>query len=402
MRRHFVGQIGQGLLLSLLICASTVAQEGATYPHYPATTGAGRGGGSGTGIAIGAGVAAAGALTYYELKHHLSTITGCVEPSGDGIELANDKDQKVYAILGDSGVRPPLGERVELKGKKRTEGGKSTFEVRKLTRNLGSCSEVAFDPFSPDQQLNEPTPAPDPVWNTPERAQAVDRGGPQFASVLSMSHFQVVAFVRGNWPMALYYQLDRPGAVQVRVEADGVQPLFLRLEAPDRGRHMEVLRIPERFGSRAIVARYSVAVESAKDGSAPRLRVYGFGAGSRAVGSIHIDRLRFEPGDIHPAQHEEAAYSFHTLADFKKVAAEFLRVGLANGEIMTVLANEDVIGDGLHRGASESGNWSGEDRHNRISVGQHLLQVRAWESLESSGDGGDWVAAWSESAVRVE
>jgi hypothetical protein len=408
MDRRSVVQLAEGVLLALLICASAPAQERTSYPSdptptrtYPTPTRSG-GGGSGTGIAIGAGAAAAAGITYWELRHHLSSITGCVEPSGDGTELVNDKDQKVYALLADNGFRPALGERVELKGKKGTESGKPAFEVRKVARSFGSCSEVAFDPLPPDPPVNKPPEAPDPASNTPERAQMLDEGGPQFASVFSMSHFEVVAFVRGNWPMALYYQLDQPGFVQVRVEAAGAQTLFLRLEAPDKGRHMEVMRIPGRFGSRATAARYSVAVENASGAIAPRLRVYGFGAGDRAVGSIHIDRLRFEPGDIHPAQHEEAAYSFHALADFKKVAAEFLRVGLANGEIVTVLANQDVVGDGLHRGASKTGNWSGEDRQNKISIGQHLLQVRAWESLEPSGDGGDWVAAWSENAVRVE
>jgi hypothetical protein len=135
---------------------------------------------------------------------------------------------------------------------------------------------------------------------------------------------------------------------------------------------------------------------------APRLRVYGFGAGPRAVGSIHIDRLGFGPGDIRPAQHEAAAYSFHAGADFKKAAAEFLRVGLANGEIMTERANQDLMEDGIRRDASKSGNWNGEDRAKKISEGQHLLQVRAWESRDTNGDGGDWVAAWSDNAVRVE
>ncbi|HEY6291394.1 MAG TPA: hypothetical protein VI455_07525 [Terriglobia bacterium] len=398
----------EGLLLSILVCGSASAQNDTTpgvrgsspSPNYPKTTGS-AGGGSGAGIAIGAGAAAAAAVTYWELRHHLSSITGCVQPSGDGSELVSEKDQKTYALLASNGIRPPLGERVEMKGKKTTQDGKSAFQVRKLARTFGSCSEIAFDPLPSDPTRQAPESSRSD-GNTRDAARLLDEEGPQFASAFSMSRFDVAAFVKGNWPMVLYYELDRPGAVQVRVEAEGVQPLLLRLEAPDTSRHMEVMRIPARFGARTAAARYSVQVESAPYSTAPRLRVYGFGAGPRAVGSIHIDRLRFDPGDIRPEQHEEASYSFHARADFEKAAAEFLRVGLVNGEIMTVRANRDVIEDGIRRDASKSGNWNGEDRAKRISLGQHLLQVRAWESREPNGDGGDWVAAWSDNAVRVE
>ena len=53
---------------------------------------------SGTGIAIGAGVAAGATLGYLALRSH-HTIVGCLQPSTDGVNLFNEKDQNTYALV---------------------------------------------------------------------------------------------------------------------------------------------------------------------------------------------------------------------------------------------------------------------------------------------------------------
>ena len=93
-------------------------------------------------IAIIVGIAAAitgvGILIYHETHKHPS-ITGCIASGAEGLTLKSEKDQKVYALAGDSAALKP-GEQVALKGKKTKEAsGKPVFQVEKLAKDYGAC-----------------------------------------------------------------------------------------------------------------------------------------------------------------------------------------------------------------------------------------------------------------------
>lgn len=94
-----------------------------------------------TGIAIGAAAAAAGGIAYFAL-HNRANVVGCVEKSADGNKLMNEKDKHTYALLASNDVVLSPGERVALKGKKtKDDGGKATFEAKKVVKDYGPCKQ---------------------------------------------------------------------------------------------------------------------------------------------------------------------------------------------------------------------------------------------------------------------
>ena len=123
------------------------SQAAAQYPGGGGTMGGGtpsytppKGGYSsakGAGIGVGA---AAGAGVLFLVLHHRGYVTGCVQPTEDGLRLVDEKKNQSYALVsGDVYLKP--GQRVELKGQKsKNESEELTFEPKKLVKDLGTCS----------------------------------------------------------------------------------------------------------------------------------------------------------------------------------------------------------------------------------------------------------------------
>lgn len=236
-------------------------------------------------------------------------------------------------------------------------------------------------------------------------SESLAKGGPKFPDSYSMSYLVMQGFVKGGWPMVVDYRSEPGSLVWLEVTADGVEPYLYRLDGAKPKRQQVVVKLPERFGDKprpgAAVIR---AVKDAAGESVPStLRVYGLGAGPRAVGSVTIDEVVFAPGTIRVGGQERAFYRFHSLSDFNKVGVEILRVANKDGEIRTELVKaEPPITSGISKGAwigkDQPRTWDGKNKDKKISLGAHLLQVRAWLG---SADEGDWVAAWSDGAVVV-
>ena len=75
--------------------------------------------------------------------HHSSksrTITGCVVAAQNSLTVANEKDQRVYALSGNiAGVNP--GERMRLQGHKidPSSGSPLGWEVSQIQKDYGAC-----------------------------------------------------------------------------------------------------------------------------------------------------------------------------------------------------------------------------------------------------------------------
>jgi hypothetical protein len=88
------------------------------------------------GIAGGAAVGAG--LLYWKL-HHRAKLEGCVAPGGD--KLVNEKDKQTYSLTNQQNQTLNPGERVELLGRKaKDNAGEPTFEVLKMSKDLGACT----------------------------------------------------------------------------------------------------------------------------------------------------------------------------------------------------------------------------------------------------------------------
>jgi hypothetical protein len=133
-----------GLCFTLFVSAPAFAQYGGG-----GSTGSGGSGGtytppkggcsSATGAAIGAG-AAAGVGGLLLALHYHGLVTGCVQPTEDGLRLVSEKKNISYTLLsGKVNLRP--GQRVELKGhKSNDQTGAPTFKPQKLLKDLGTCA----------------------------------------------------------------------------------------------------------------------------------------------------------------------------------------------------------------------------------------------------------------------
>ena len=87
-------------------------------------------------------MAAVGGLLYW--RHIHAKLEGCVV--GDGDKLVADKDNQTYSLTNKQREALKPGERVEVVGKKSKDGaGEPSFEVRKTSKNLGSCTAASLE-----------------------------------------------------------------------------------------------------------------------------------------------------------------------------------------------------------------------------------------------------------------
>jgi hypothetical protein len=217
--------------------------------------------------------------------------------------------------------------------------------------------------------------------------------GPKLAREFDMTNFTVEGLVGPNWPVVLDFMLDAPGAVQVDITAADGRTFRQILPAQPNRRGYQIFRTPANFGSTVQRAVFQVQSISLPVSSTPSpLRTYGMGAGERAVGSVAIDQLTFQPSTIHPKSNEVATFGFHAHSAFNAVRAEFIMTSLYNGHILVQQDQEEKLSP-IPEGERARGTWAGKGK-----AGEHMLQVRAWRGLEN---GGDWVVAWSPDIVEV-
>jgi hypothetical protein len=135
------------LALMVSIPGAAIAQYGSggagATPTYPG--GAHPSYGS-KGAVIGgvvAGAAVGTALLYWKL-HNRAKLRGCVVGYGD--KLVNEKDNQTYSLHNTQNKSLKPGERVELLGTKvKDTSGEATFEIRKMSKNLGQCTATTAE-----------------------------------------------------------------------------------------------------------------------------------------------------------------------------------------------------------------------------------------------------------------
>lgn len=135
------------LALLVAVPATAVAQYGSggtgatpTYPGGAHPSYGSKGaviGGVVAGAAVGAG------LLYWKL-HNRAKLQGCV--AGDGDRLLNEKDNQTYNLSNTQNKSLKPGERVELLGTKaKGSSGEPTFEVHKMSKDLGQCTATTAE-----------------------------------------------------------------------------------------------------------------------------------------------------------------------------------------------------------------------------------------------------------------
>jgi len=94
-------------------------------------------GGVAAGAAVGAG------LLYWKL-HSRAKVQGCLSDGAD--KLVTEKDNHTYNLSNKRNQSLKAGERVELLGKKTKDAsGEPTFEVQKMSKDLGQCTATTAE-----------------------------------------------------------------------------------------------------------------------------------------------------------------------------------------------------------------------------------------------------------------
>jgi len=234
------------------------------------------------------------------------------------------------------------------------------------------------------------------IWSLSENAahsvrEQLNRDGPQFPESLRMSDFHATGFARGGWPVVVDYDAEPGAYVLLTIVTQNAPPAEAVLAAPQTGRRLQLLRLPTEFGTSLKSASFSLTATASRTDPAPRyLRIYGFGCGPKAVGSVAIDQLQFGPQAVTSSQ-PDAHFGFHTHTAFDKMKAEFMQVALVDNSIEGQLFDERKINRRVAEGESVNDQWSAK----KAKPGQIQFRVRGWMTVHTDSDGGDWVSAFS-------
>ena len=223
----------------------------------------------------------------------------------------------------------------------------------------------------------------------PPKTDDLLKKGPQVPQNASMSHLIVDGLIGPNWPVGLDFQLEGPGSVILDITtAENVQYHEV-LTNNLKGRGITIT-YPNDLPDKLQPATFDVEAVAPAGSNAPppTVKIYGMAAGPQAVGSIAIDQLSFGPSAV--TMNQTAQYAFHSHSDFSNVCADFMFTGLKDNHIVMKQDNEislhPVSADEHSQGSFPT----------KGTVGQHLLQIRAWR-----GNSGDWVVAWSPDVVTL-
>jgi hypothetical protein len=226
-----------------------------------------------------------------------------------------------------------------------------------------------------------------------DHVKTLSEKGPQFPELLHMSKFQVTGFVRGSWPVVLDYQAEPGAYALLSIAAEGAAPLTATLPTQQNGRQMVRILIPPTLGTDLKMADFTiVSTISPSDQRLAYFRVYGFGAGPRAVGSVAIDQLKFGPGVITASQ-PETQIAFHAHNTFDRVRAEFMQLEMIDNCLENKQFDDKPFKGRLLEDNRIEDTWSAKKAH----PGQIQFRVRGWMTKDS---GGDWVSAFSPDLVQ--
>lgn len=225
-----------------------------------------------------------------------------------------------------------------------------------------------------------------------EPVNRLSNNGPQFPGTVHMSLFQVTGFVKGGWPLAIDYESIAPTYAVLTIVAPDAQTYSVLLPTDQTARRSVIIQLPLSLGTGLKIANFTIrSTVTDTDLGLRYFRIYGFGCGPRAVGSVAIDQLKFTPQTITAAQ-SDTHFSFHTHANFDRMKAEFMQVSLVDRCLEGEIFDNKKIDRRLQENEYWNDKWNGKKAH----PGQIQFRVRGWMTADA---GGDWVSAFSPDLV---
>ncbi len=236
------------------------------------------------------------------------------------------------------------------------------------------------------------------------------RNGPRLPLAYQTGIYVVQGYVRGGWPFVIDFLPQPDSRTSMDVTLDG-RLAFTQLLDSDgsSGRRLVHVTLPAGLTESPRAGTYAIRsvhiqngrrVQGADGKDVPAdVQLYGIGAGPRAVGSVAIEEVTFEPGVLKmaPGAQASASYSYNAKSAFNRVAVEILKFVNRDGNVSAErVQSDEQVGVPLAR--SQRGIWNGTKQREALpSLGVHRLQVRAWFNSEDKS----WVGAWSPGTVTV-
>jgi hypothetical protein len=217
-----------------------------------------------------------------------------------------------------------------------------------------------------------------------KEAQELSLNGPQFPTKLNLRNLTFKAFVRGDWPLFLDYELEQPGHVILTIIVKRKLPFVYIFPETRAGRHEKLIKLPAYLGNGPSVAAYSIKAVSERGSGQVPLVIHAFAVGEEAVGSSGLDRVSFEPRNVNVVRGQpvtNATYSFRAVRPFS---------GGANADIRRISGSSAVMVSAqpytrrIERDETISGQWDCK-KAGKPSRGKHKLFVKAWFTVQNGG-----------------
>lgn len=251
------------------------------------------------------------------------------------------------------------------------------------------CPQVA-NKFEVEITVTKQSSQTTQVTQGDKEVQELSLNGPQFPATIKLNDLKFKAFVMGNWPLFLDYELEQPGHVILIITVKRKLPFIYKFPGTSAGRHEKLIKLPAYLGNGPLVASYSIkAVNERMFGLVP-LFVHAFAVGDEAVGSSGLDRISFEPGNVNVVRgvpDRDATYSFRAIRPFSGGAeANFRRI---NGSSPTNASSATSVSAQrynrrIERNETITGTWDCKSA-GTPSRGKHILSVKAWFTVQQRG-----------------
>jgi hypothetical protein len=144
--QHRKGLVAFAALSTLLLSGASSPSGCTTNNNDQIGPSAGEVYGAAAGVAA---VIVVGTVVLVEVHKSHHTVKGCVTSGPDGLQVHNERDQKVYALTGLT-ANVKIGDIVKLNGNKeknqKDSAGDVDFMIQKMSRDYGPCSAMLAAP----------------------------------------------------------------------------------------------------------------------------------------------------------------------------------------------------------------------------------------------------------------
>jgi hypothetical protein len=246
-------------------------------------------------------------------------------------------------------------------------------------------------------------PIPIPI---PHGGIDISKTGPYFGTAYLFNHIAATVFVK-HAPMLVEYQLGAESYAKLtltkRISKKKEQTLFTINLEPTGSEIKEIIfMLPEELGEKPQIVTLSVIAENVDPNNKkePDFELYSLAMGKKAIGSVLLVDLSFQPDRFNSKQEKQVNYSFRSRGEFEKAYAIIQAMGHSKeGKLAKYNVSTNVIKRAIHRDETVAGSWDGKNEKKQVSVGRHQLFVSGWFAANK---GGEWTNSWSKKRLLVQ